>query len=151
MAAQTSARGHGSSRLTLTRPAEIAALVGIVSVAWLFDLGVHSGDIGLAFSASLVVAAGAMLVVARPRNGWSRLPLASAAVIAPWVTLRASPWLQWPDLVVTIGLLSGAAVLASEGSPFSVSYALVGEWIARLITNTAQAAVFITAPLSAAG
>jgi hypothetical protein len=151
MAAQASARGHGSSRLTLTRPADIAAFVGIVSAAWLFDLGVHSGDIGLAFSASLVVAAGAVLVAGRPRNGWSRLLLAAAVVMAPWVTLRASPWLQWPDLVVTTGLLSGAAVLASEGSPFSVSYALLGEWLARVTANMAHAVAFIAAPLSAAG
>jgi hypothetical protein len=71
--------------------------------------------------------------------------------MAPWVTLRASPWLQWPDLVVTIALLSSAAVLASDGSPFSVSFALVGEWIVRLLTNMAHAAAFIAAPLSAAG
>ncbi|MDQ6883350.1 MAG: DUF4173 domain-containing protein [Candidatus Dormibacteraeota bacterium] len=67
------------------------------------------------------------------------------------MTLRASPWLQWPDLIVTIGLLSGGAVLASEGSPFSISFALVSEWIARLMTNIAHAATFIAAPLSAAG
>jgi hypothetical protein len=137
--------------LTLIRPADIAVLLGVGSAAWLFDLAIHSGDIGLAFSASLVVAAGALLVAGRPRNGWSRLLLAAAAVMAPWVTLRASPWLQWPDLIVTIGLLSCAAVLASEGSPFSVSFALVGEWIARLLTNMAYAAAFIAAPLAAAG
>ena len=140
MAAQTSARGHGPIRLTLTRPADIAVLIGILSAAWLFDLGVHSGDIGLAFSASLVVAASALLVGGRPRNGWSRILLAAAAVMAPWLMLRASPWLQWPDLVVTLGLLSGAAVLASDGSPFSVTFALMGEWCAGLSSNLAQAA-----------
>jgi len=133
------------------RPADIAVLVGIGSAAWLFDLAMNSGDIGLAFSASLVVAAGALLVAGRPSNGWSRLLLVAAAVMAPWVTLRASPWLQWPDLIVTIGLLSGGAVLASEGSPFSVSSALASEWIARLLANMAHAVAFIAAPVSAAG
>jgi uncharacterized protein DUF4153 len=151
MAAQTSARGQGTSRLTLIRPADIAVLLGIGSAAWLFDLAIHSGDIGLASSASVVVAAGALLVFGRPRNRWSRLLLAVAAAMAPWVTLRASPWLQWPDLLVTIGLLSWAAVLASDGSPFSVSFGLAGEWIARLLINMAYAAAFIAAPLSAAG
>src|SRR5438309_7606541 len=151
MAAQTAARGHRPTRLTLTRPVDIAALIGILSAAWLFDLGVHSGDIGLAFSASLVVAASALLVGGRPRNGWSRILLAAAAVMAPWLMLRASPWLQWPDLVVTLGLLSGAAVLASDGSPFSVTFALMGEWCARLSSNLAQAAAFIAVPLSQAG
>jgi hypothetical protein len=151
MAAQTSARGHGPTRLTLTRPADIAVLIGILSAAWLFDLGVHSGDIGLAFSASLVVAAGALLVGGRPRNGWSRILIAAAAVMAPWLMLRASPWLQWPDLVVTMGLLSGAAVLASDGSPFNVTFALMREWSARLLSNMAQAAAFIAVPLSQAG
>ena len=151
MAAQTSARGHGSSRLILMRPADIAVLLGIGSAAWLFDLAIQSGGIGVAFSASLVVAAGALVVAGRPSNGWSRLLLAAASVMAPWVTLRASPWLQWPDLIVTIGLLSLGAVLASEGSPFSVSSALAREWIARLSNNMAHAAAFIAAPLSAAG
>src|SRR5205823_13537517 len=106
---------------------------------------------GVAFSAALVVAAGALVVAGRPSNGWSRLLLAAASLMAPWVTLRASPWLQWPDLIVTIGLLSLGAVLASEGSPFSVSSALAREWIARLSSNMAHAAAFIAAPLSAAG
>jgi hypothetical protein len=113
-------------------------------------MGAQSGQIGLAFSAS-IVAAGAVLAAGRPRNGWSRLLIATAAVMAPWLTLRASPWLQWPDFVVTIGLLSGAAVLAFEGSPFNVSLALAAEWLSRLVTNVARAAAFIAAPLSTAG
>jgi hypothetical protein len=136
--------------LTLTRPADIAVLAGIVSAAWLFDMGVHSGEIGLAFSASLAVAAGALLIGGRPRNGWSRLLLAAAAVMAPWLTLRASPWLQLPDLLVTLGLLSGAAVLASDGSPFSVTLVVLREWVARLLSNLAQAMAFMAAPLGAA-
>ena len=150
MAAQTSARGHGPTRLTLTRPADIAVLIGIASAAWLFDQGVHSGVVGLAFSATLLVAAGALLVGGRPRNGWSRLCLAAAAVMAPWLTLRASPWLQLPDLLVAIGLLSGAAVLAPEGSPFSVTSAVAREWTAQLVSNMAQALAFMAAPLGAA-
>jgi len=113
-------------------------------------MGAQSGEIGLAFSAS-IGAAGAVLTVGRPRNGWSRLLIATAAVMAPWLTLRASPWLQWPDFAVTIGLLSGAAVLTFEGSPFNVSFALAGEWLSRLVTNMAGAAAFIAAPLSTAG
>src|SRR5438094_9445952 len=112
MAARASARGYGWTRLILMRPADLAVLLGIGSAAWLFDLAIQSGGIGVAFSASLVVAAGALIVAGRPSNGWSRLLLAAASVMAPWVTLRASPWLQWPDLIVTIALLSLGAVLA---------------------------------------
>lgn len=151
MSMTSSAAGTALRWLSVIRPADIGVLIGVASVAWLFDLGVQSGDIGLAFSASVVVAAGAVLAAGRPRNGWSRLLLGAAAVLAPWLTLRASPWLQWPDLMVAIGLLSGAAVLASAGSPFNVSFALVREWTARLARNMFRVPAFVAAPLSAAG
>jgi len=151
MAAQASARGNRTSRLTLTRPADVAVLLGIVVTAWLFDLGAHSANIGLAFSASLVAAAAALAVAGRPHNGWSRLLLVAAVAMAPCLTLRASPWLQWPDLVVTVGLLACAAVMASDGSPFGASFAQVRAWTARLLSNMAQVAAFVGAPLSAAG
>jgi hypothetical protein len=70
--------------------------------------------------------------------------------MAPWLMLRASPWLQLPDLLVTVGMLSGAAVLASGGSPFSVTFGAVREWMARLLSNMAQAVAYMAAPLAAA-
>ena len=107
-----------------------ALLVGIVADQWL-----RTGTFGLAASLTFVVAALAVVRVGGLARFESRLLVALAALFACWFTMRASPWLLVPDLLVAIGLLGLAASLAVRGSTFDLG---VSELAARAFQGLVQ-------------
>ena len=118
----------------------VALLVGLAA-----DQSLRAGAFGLGATATLALAALILIPAVRQRE--ARLILDAAAIFAVWLTLRASPWLLWPDLLVAITLLALAASLAWRGSLFDLG---VAELAARILQATIQAcagAGFVARPL----
>lgn len=136
--------------LKLRSQAGWATVGGAVLAGLLTDQALRGGSFGLA--ASMTVIAGALMLatVGGLKRLESRLMLVGAAVLAVWFTLRASPWLLWPDLLAGITLIGLAASLGVRGSIFDVG---IAELAARALHASVQAtagAAFIGRPIVAA-
>jgi uncharacterized protein DUF4153 len=97
------------------------ALGATLAVGLLADQSLRTGKFGLA--ASLTLAALGVGLVAMLRRFESRVLVAGAVLLAGFFTLRASPWLLWPDLAGAILLLGAAASFAARGSLLDVGAA----------------------------
>jgi len=107
-------------------------VAGLVADQWL-----RTGTFGLAASLTFAVGAVVLVRVGGLRRLESRALVGAAVLFACWFTVRASPWLMWPDLLVAIGLLGLAASFAVRGSTFDVG---VSELSARVVQATIQIA-----------
>src|SRR5690348_1866509 len=88
-----------------------ALLVGVVADQWL-----RTGTFGLGASLSLAMVATSLLAISRVSTPSARILAAAAVAFAIWLTVRASPWLLWPDLAASLILLGLSASLALRGS-----------------------------------
>ena len=100
----------------LRAPATAASLVAIAVVGVLADQVLRVGAFGLGTTFTIVCTAGALLWIGGLARWEARAACLIAVLFALWLTLRASPWLVWPDVIASIGLLMVAASLASRGS-----------------------------------
>lgn len=128
----------GWINLRLRRQATWATMAGAGLAGLLTDQALRAGSFGL--MASMTVAAGAMMLatVGGLRRRESRLMIAVAALFAICFTLRASPWLLWPDLFAGVALLGLAASLGVRGSAFDAG-------IAELVARASHAGIHMTA------
>ncbi len=132
--------------LRLSARASWLSLAGCVIVGLLADQFLRLGTIGLAATAMLVVAAAA-LVIARPIKRAQPLALAAVAVIlAGFLTLRASPWLIWPDLLTATGLLAIAASIATSGSVFDIGIPEIAGRAFHALAHFATGIAYIARP-----
>src|SRR5581483_11397173 len=92
--------------------APAAALI----VGLLADQFFRVGVFGLAASAMVTAAAIALVVTGRVHRVEPLVLTALAVVFGACLTLRASPWLVWPDLAFAAVLLWSAASIARRGS-----------------------------------
>jgi hypothetical protein len=95
-----------------------ALIAGLVA-----DQALRIGAFGLGASLALAFAAVALVFVARTERLESRLLAGSAAVFAAWLSMRASPWLLWPDLAAGLILVGTAASVAHRGSLLNIGIA----------------------------
>jgi hypothetical protein len=107
-----------------------AVLVGLVADQWL-----RTGTFGLAASLTFVIGAVAMVRIGGLWRLESRVLVAFAGLFACWFTVRASPWLLWPDLLLAISLLGLAASCSVRGSTIDVG---VSELSARALQALIQ-------------
>jgi hypothetical protein len=122
---------HANVRLNATwAAAGSALLIGLVADQWL-----RTGVFGLAASATFLIGAVVVVGVGRLERLEPRILVAVAALFACWFTLRASPWLLWPDLIAAVALLGLAASLVVKGSSFDLGAA---ELAARAIQGIVQ-------------
>jgi Domain of unknown function (DUF4173) len=99
-------------------------VVGVSLAAGLVtDQALRVGAFGLGASLALAFLALALVFVARAERLESRLLAGAAAVFAAWLSLRASPWLVWPDLAAGLILLGTAASFARRGSLLNIGMA----------------------------
>lgn len=134
-----------------SRPADLALLAGTLFAAWAFDLAVHAPVIGFGFTFCIGVAVALVVLLGQPTNLWARVALAGSLVMAPWLTLRSSPWLQWPDLMAALALLVLGAVFAYSGNPFNVSAAMVRGRSQLLVTSAVSTPRFLGDPVARMG
>jgi Domain of unknown function (DUF4173) len=88
-----------------------ALLVGLVADQWL-----RVGAFGIGASLAIACTALALVFAARMQRVESRLLAGAAVLFAVWLSMRASPWLLWPDLAAGLILLGTAASTASRGT-----------------------------------
>jgi hypothetical protein len=88
-----------------------ALIVGLAT-----DQALRVGVFGLGASLAIAGTALALVLIARLERLESRLLAGGAVVFAAWLSLRASPWLVWPDLAAGLILVGTAASFALRGS-----------------------------------
>jgi hypothetical protein len=116
-------------------------------VGLLTDQALRVGSVGLGASVALGCAAFALVLVGRLRRVESRLLAAAAAAFGAWLTVRASPWLLWPDVAATFALLFFAASISVRGSLLDIG---IAEAVARSINAALHAvagSVFLGRPI----
>ncbi|TMF89189.1 MAG: DUF4173 domain-containing protein [Chloroflexi bacterium] len=127
------------------------ALAAMLVVGLLADQALRSSGIGLAASLALAFSAGLLVAITPVDRLQPRLLAAAAVFFAGWLSLRASPWLVWPDLAACVLLLGTAASLSAGGSLFDLGLAEAG---ARLLHGVLQAGagfLYAAPPLAHAG
>jgi hypothetical protein len=95
-----------------------ALIAGLVA-----DQAFRVGAFGLGASLALAFLALALVFVARAERLESRLLAGAAAVFAAWLSMRASPWLVWPDLAAGLILVGTAASFARRGTLLNIGMA----------------------------
>ena len=89
---------------------------GALLIGLLADQALRAGAFGVAASLTLALAGLIAVGAGQLRRVESRVLAGAAALFAAWLTLRASPWLMWPDLLASLALLFLAASFAVRGS-----------------------------------
>ena len=119
-----------------------ALLIGLVA-----DQSIRTGIFGLGASLVFLIGAAVLVRVGRLERLESRVLVAVAALFACWFTLRASPWLLWPDLVAALGLLGLAASLAVRGSTFDLGAAELGARAFQALVQLTAGIGFVARPV----
>src|SRR5438128_718245 len=88
----------------------------MVVIGVLTDQVLRVGAVGLGTTVTIASAVVALFWVRRLDRWEARAAAVIAVLFALWLTVRASPWLEWPDLIASLGLLLVAASLSSRGS-----------------------------------
>lgn len=94
--------------LAWDRRTALRALLAALSVGVAIDQALQTDIVGAAGTVMVVVAAVALLVV-RPRNRLRASWLAMVIVLAPWLSIRTSPWLIGPTIITLMVLFVLAA------------------------------------------
>ena len=132
-----------STRFTVTSAAAASALlIGLVVDQW-----IRTGTFGVAASLAFLIGAVAVVRVGRLERVDSRVLVGGAALFACWFTVRASPWLLWPDLVAALSLLGIAASLAVRGSILDLGAAELAARGIQGLVQLAAGAGFVVRPL----
>ena len=120
-----------------------ALLVGLTA-----DQALRVGTFGLAASLTVVIAALALWRAGRLITLESRALAVAAVLFAAWLTVRASPWLLWPDLVMALALLGFAASLAFRGSLLDLGIAEAAARSIHAFIHGVAGAAFAIQPLA---
>ena len=119
-----------------------ALIAGLVA-----DQALRVGTFGLAASLTVAIAALALLVAGRLVTLESRVLAGAAVLFAACLTVRASPWLLWPDLAMSFALLGLAASLAFRGSLLDIGIAEAAARSIHAVVHAAGGAAFAIQPL----
>jgi hypothetical protein len=116
--------------LDLRASATWFSLAGALLVGLTADQALRAGTFGLAASLVTAFTGLALIFAARLFTLESRVWVAAAVLFGAWLTVRSSPWLLWPDLVMSLALVGLAASVAVRGSLLDIG---VAEAIARAV------------------
>ena len=119
-----------------------ALIVGIIADQWL-----RVGTFGLAASLTVAVSAVFLVFTGRVVTLESRLLAAGAVMFGVWLSARASSWLLWPDLAMSLALLGLAASVARRGSLLDTGVAEAAARSIHALMHVAAGAAFIGRPL----
>ena len=93
-------------------------LAGLVA-----DQALRVGAFGLGTTLTLAWLALALVLIGQIERFESRALAGAAIVFAAWLSMRASPWLLWPDLAAGFVLLGAAASITQRGSVLNMGMA----------------------------
>jgi hypothetical protein len=121
-----------------------ALIAGLVT-----DQALRVGTFGLGFSLALAFVALALVFVARAERLEARLLAGSAAVFAAWLSMRASPWLVWPDLAAALILVGTAASFVRRGSLLNIGIAEAAARAFQALLHWVAGAAWAIRPITA--
>jgi hypothetical protein len=107
----------------LTRKATWFSLVAALAVGLVADQALRVGTFGLGASLTLAFITFALVFTGRISSLEARTLAGASVLFAAWMTLRASPWLLWPDLAMAFALIGLAASVATRGSLLDIGIA----------------------------
>ena len=133
------------ARLTLRDRASLAGVGAAIAVGVVADQGLRTGSVGLGFSLAIGLGGLALVWIGVQRLE-PQLYATFAVVFGAWLTVRASPWLLWPDLIALLLLLGMAASLSVRGTMLDLGLA---EAVARAhgLLHLSAGADFILRPI----
>jgi uncharacterized protein DUF4153 len=126
--------------------ARSTAVAAALVVGLLADQALRTGSVGLGATLTFLVGGVVAVTLGRLQRIESRLLVGGAALFAFWFTVRASPWLLWPDLAAALMLLGLATSFSVRGSVFDLG---ASELAARFFHSSLQLAAgvgFIATP-----
>jgi len=109
--------------LRVTAQASWWVVAAVIVAGLAADQSLRVGAFGLGATLALACLALALVLVGRVQRFEARVLAGAAALFAAWLSLRASPWLLWPDLAAGLILLGAAASIAQRGSLLNIGMA----------------------------
>jgi hypothetical protein len=122
-------------------------LVASLTAGLVADQALRVGTFGLAASLTLALIALALILAGRIASFESRALVGASVLFSAWLTLRASPWLLWPDLAMSFALIGMAASVASRGSLLDLGIAEAAARSAHALLHIGSGAGFAAQPL----
>jgi hypothetical protein len=141
-------RWNGASWLNreLKGKATWLTLVAALAVGLVADQALRIGTFGLAASLTLALIALALVFAGRIASFQSRVLVGASLLFAAWLTVRASPWLLWPDLGMSFALIGSAASVTSRGSLLDMGIAEAAGRSAHALVHVVTGAPFAVQP-----
>jgi hypothetical protein len=134
--------------LNLRRAADTTALLSAAAAGFSFDLAIQSGSVGIGVTGWVLVMVMAMIASRRLSTRSSVVAVLIAGLMAPWFSLRTSPWLILPDALVTAVAIGAGVLLSVQGSPWHFPVRSTAERIAQAVLHMMAAPAFVAAPMS---
>ena len=122
-------------------------LVAAVATGLVADQAVRSGTFGLAASLTLALIAFALVFAGQVWSLESRSLAGASVLFAAWMTVRASPWLLWPDLATSFALIGLAASVTTRGSLLDMGIAEAAARSVHALLHSGAGAGFAFKPL----
>ena len=122
-----------------------AGLVGLMA-----DQSLRTGTFGLGASLTIALVAVTLILTGLLTTASSRLLAVGAAAFAAWLTLRASPWLLWPDLAASLVLMGLSASFALRGSVLDMGAAEAAGRAVHAVVHGVAGTLFIAKPVASA-
>jgi len=134
--------------LKVTVEATWWVIAAVLLVGLLADQALRVGAFGLGASLAVACMALALVFIARMKRLDARLLAGAAAIFGTWLSLRASPWLLWPDLAAGLILLASAASFARRGSLMNTGMAEAAARAFHEMLNWVAGGVWATRPVT---
>jgi hypothetical protein len=131
----------------LTRKATWLTVIAALTIGLVADQALRVGTFGLAASLTLACIALALVFDGRIPSLEARSLAGASVLFAGWMTVRASPWLLWPDLAMAFALIGLAASVASRGSLLDMGIAEAAARSVHAAVHGLTGASFATRPL----
>jgi len=131
----------------LTRKATWLVLVAALAVGLVADQALRVGTFGLAASLTLAFITLALVFAGRISSLEARTLAGASVLFAALMTLRASPWLVWPDLAMAFALIGLAASVATRGSLLDIGIAEAAARSVHALVHVGSGAPFAIQPV----
>ncbi|HXJ49406.1 MAG TPA: DUF4173 domain-containing protein [Candidatus Acidoferrum sp.] len=133
--------------LKMKRGATWLTVLAVAASGLMADQALRSGTFGLGASLTLGLIALALIFPGRIGSLESRALAGVSVLFAAWMTVRASPWLLWPDLAMSFALAGLAASVTIRGSLLDMGIAEAAARSGHALIHFAAGAGFALKPL----
>jgi hypothetical protein len=119
----------------------------VAGIGLLADQALRTSTMGLAASAAFALAAAALIVTGRARRLEPLFLCLTSALLAAFITIRASPWLVWSDAAACAALLGLGASMSIKGSIFDLGFPEVAARMVHASVHMITGTEFAARPL----